>query len=190
MLVVFSIIILKEKLTASKVIAMLCSFIGIIILSSGGNTSVGGNRIGGIICCLLAAAAYGLFSVLNKKADLDQNITMTVIWLVVTICAGVLGIMTEKWVMIRGTQWLGILWLGIVIDAVAYLFWALALKGTDNTASIANLAYLTPFLSVIVSAVFLHEKIQVKAIVALIFIVGGILIQNVLGREKNGGESK
>ena len=68
--------------------------------------------------------------------------------------------------------------------------WTLALKGTDNTASIANLAYLTPFLSVIVSAVFLHEKIQVKAIVALIFIVGGILIQNVLGREKNGGETK
>ena len=102
----------------------------------------------------------------------------------------VLVIATEKWVMIRGTQWLGILWLGIVIDAVAYLFWALALKGTDNTASIANLAYLTPFLSVIVSAVFLHEKIQVKAIVALIFIVGGILIQNVLGREKNGGETK
>ena len=104
--------------------------------------------------------------------------------------SAVLGIATEKWVMIRGTQWLGILWLGIVIDAVAYLFWALALKGTDNTASIANLAYLTPFLSVIVSAVFLHEKIQVKAIVALIFIVGGILIQNVLGREKNGGETK
>ena len=190
MLVVFSIIILKEKLTVPKVIAMLCSFIGIIILLSGGNASVGGNRIGGIVCCLLAAAAYGLFSVLNKKADLDQNITMMVIWLVVTICAGILGIATEKWVMIRGTQWLGILWLGIVIDAVAYLFWALALKGTDNTASIANLAYLTPFLSVIVSAVFLHEKIQVKAIVALIFIVGGILIQNVLGREKNGGETK
>ena len=104
--------------------------------------------------------------------------------------SAVLRIATEKWVMIRGTQWLGILWLGIVIDAVAYLFWALALKGTDNTASIANLAYLTPFLSVIVSAVFLHETIRVKAIVALIFIVGGILIQNVLGREKNGGEAK
>ena len=63
-------------------------------------------------------------------------------------------------------------------------------KGRGYGRTGAELAYLTPFLSVIVSAVFLHETIQVKAIVALIFIVGGILIQNVLGREKNGGETK
>lgn len=64
------------------------------------------------------------------------------------------------------------------IDAVAYLLWALALKGAENTAQIANLAYLTPFLSLIVSAVFLKEKIELRAFAALIFIIGGILLQN------------
>ena len=109
---------------------------------------------------------------------------MMVIWLTVAICALVLGVATEDWVPIKGVQWLGILWLGVVIDAVAYLLWALALKEAKNTATIANLAYLTPFLSLIVSAIFLKEKIQARAIVALLFIIGGILLQSVYDAEK------
>ena len=176
MLVVFSCIILKERLTVMKCVAMVCSFIGIIILSLGNGAASTGNAALGIISGIVAAACYGLFSVLNKKADFNQNISMMVIWLTVAICAMVLGVMTETWVMITGVQWLGILWLGIMTDAVAYLLWALALKGTENTAKVANLAYLTPFLSLIVSAVFLKEQLQIQALVALIFIIGGILM--------------
>ena len=115
---------------------------------------------------------------------MNQNITMMIIWLTVAVCALVLGLMTENWVPIRGMQWLGIIWLGVVIDAVAYLLWALALKGTENTAAIANLAYLTPFLSLIVSAVFLKERIELRAIAALVFIIGGILLQNIWERKR------
>ena len=184
MLVFFSAIILKEKLTGIKIAAMVCSFIGIIILTYG-NTTVGeGNGTVGIICCIIAAACYGLFSVLNKKADYDQNITMMVIWLTVAVLGGVFGFMTETWVPIRGMSWIGILWLGIVIDAVAYLLWALALKETDNTATVANMAYLTPFLSLIVSAIFLKEEIRARAVIAVLFIVGGILVQSIYGQRK------
>ena len=101
-----------------------------------------------------------------------------VIWLVVAICSAILGLMTEVWKPIEGTQWLGIIWLGVIIDAVAYLLWALALKGVENTAKIANLAYLTPFLSLVVSTIVLKEQVQMRAIIALIFIVGGILLQS------------
>ena len=146
MLVIFSCIILKEKFTAIKGIAMLCSFVGIVILSTGNTSVANENSMSGIISCVIAAACYGLFSVLNKKADYNQNIAMMVIWFVVAVCSAILGLITEDWKPIEGTQWLGMLWLGVVIDAVAYLLWALALKGVKNTAKIANLAYLTPFL--------------------------------------------
>jgi len=49
-------------------------------------------------------------------------------------------------------------------------------KGTANTAKVAILAYLSPFLSLIVSAVFLKEQLQIQALVALIFIIGGIMM--------------
>lgn len=189
MLVLFSCIILKERLTAMKGAAMLCSFIGIVILSSGNSAASGGNAVLGMVSCIVAAACYGLFSVLNKKADYNQNLSMMIIWLVVGICAMALGLVTETWVLIRGTQWIGMLWLGVVIDAAAYLFWALALNGSENTTKIANLAYLTPFLSLVVSAVFLKERLELRAFLALVFIIGGILMQNFFEKKReNAGE--
>lgn len=179
MLVVFSCIILKEKMTVMKTFAMVCSFAGIVILSFGNGSLTSGNAIFGIISCVVAAACYGLFSVLNKKFDYDQNIIMMIIWFVVGVCALVTGLFTEDWVMIKGSAWIGIIWLGVVVDAIAYLLWALALKGVENTAKIANLAYLTPFISLIISVLFLKEKINLWAFVALILIIGGILLQNV-----------
>ena len=166
------------------------SFAGIIVLTLGNSTDGIGNHVVGILACIAAAACYGLFSVLNKKADMDQNITMMVIWLTVAVCSLILGQITESWVTIKGMQWVGILWLGVVVDAVAYLMWALALKGSENSAQIANLAYLTPFLSVIVSAVFLKEKIEITAILALIFIVGGILMQSIKFKSHKKENSK
>ena len=185
MIVVFSAIILKEKLTVIKAAALLFSFFGIVILSSGTESATAENPLPGIISCILAAACYGLFSVLNKKADYDQNIAMMIIWFVTAVCSTATGLFAEKWVPITGAKWLGFLWLGIVINAVAYLLWALALKGTKDTAKIANLAYLIPFLSLVVSAVVLKEQLTARVIIALVFIVGGILFQNLYEFIKN-----
>lgn len=184
MLVICSCIILKEKFTLTKAIAMICSFVGIVVLSTGNKITSDENAVSGIISCIIAAICYGLFSVLNKKADYNQNISMMVIWLAVAVYSAPLGLMTEQWKPIEGVQWLGMIWLGVVINAVAYLLWALALKGAENTAKIANLAYLTPFLSLIVSAVVLKEQITLRAVIALLFIVGGILLQSFCDRTK------
>ena len=50
MLVIFSYIILKEKFTIIKAIAMFCSFIGIVILSTGSGNIANGNN-GNMACC-------------------------------------------------------------------------------------------------------------------------------------------
>ena len=176
--VIFSSVILKEKITVLKAFAMLSSFFGIIILSTGGGPSLSGNSFFGIISCISAAACYGLFSVLNKKFDYDQNIAMMIFWLITAVFSAVAGVFTEEWVCITGMQWFGFLWLGIVINAIAYLLWAIALKGSADTSKIANLAYLVPFLSLVVSAILLDEPIRFRSFIALIFIIGGILIGN------------
>ena len=179
MLVVFSCIILREKLSVKKIVAIVMSFVGIAVLSLGNHEVRTGNYCLGILSCIGAAICYGLFSVLNKKKNMDQNIMMPISWLTVSCCALILGRLTEDWVVIKGMQWFGIVWLGVCTSALAYLLWAIALRDAEDTAKIANLAYLTPFISILFSAVFLKEKIKWNAILALIFIVGGILLQNV-----------
>ena len=71
-----------------------------------------------------------------------------------------------------------------------YSFNTLALKGVENTAKIANLAYLTPFLSLLVSALVLKETIKLQALAALILIIGGILLQNFWSAKKTKTEER
>ena len=180
MIVVFACILLKEKLTARKLIAMGMSFAGIVVLTVGtGGAASSGNRLWGIVACVTAAVCYGLFSVLNKKHSLNQNITMMWIWLTVSVCSLVSGMIFEKWQPIVGIQWLGLGWLGVVVNAVAYLLWAIALKNAEDSAKVANLAYLVPFLSIVLSSVVLKERITVNMVIAVVLIVGGILLQSI-----------
>ncbi|MBQ8180084.1 MAG: DMT family transporter [Candidatus Methanomethylophilaceae archaeon] len=182
MLVLFSCMLLGEGFTVRKGVAMTLSFIGIVVLTSGSGDTAGGNRLLGVVCCIAGAACYGLFSVLNKKLDMDQNVTMMIIWLTTSVCSLALGLATEEWVAVEGAQWAGFLWLGVAINAVAYLTWALAIGGSGETARIANLAYLTPFLSLVVSAVVLGEELGAASLVALVLIIGGILLQGIGSR--------
>ena len=155
------------------------SFAGIVVLSLGSGEPASGNKLLGIIACAAAAVCYGLFSVLNKKHSLNQSVTMMWIWLTVAVCSTVSGLIIEAWQPITGWQWAGVAWLGIVVNAVAYLLWALALKGARDFAKIANLAYLVPFLSIVLSALILKEQIACTAAIALVLIIGGILLQSI-----------
>ena len=179
MIVLFACLLLRETLTVKKAIAMVMSFAGIVVLTLGSGGGSSGNRLFGIIACVAAAVCYGLFSVLNKKHSLNQSVTMMWIWLTVAVCSAVSGLIIEAWQPITGWQWAGVAWLGIVVNAVAYLLWALALKGARDSAKIANLAYLVPFLSIVLSALILKEQIACTAAIALVLIIGGILLQSI-----------
>ena len=179
MIVLFACIILKEKLTVRKIIALLLSFAGIVVLALGNADAGNGSRFLGIAACVGAAVCYGLFSVLNKKRGFNQSITMMIIWLTTAVCSFIAGLFIESFKPIEGLQWLGMVWLGVVINAVAYLLWAIALKGAKDSAKIANLAYLVPFLSILLSWLVLKEQITIYALFALILIVGGILLQSI-----------
>jgi drug/metabolite transporter (DMT)-like permease len=72
----------------------------------------------------------------------------------------------------------GLLWSGIFTYAIAYTFWALALA-EGETAKISNLAYATPFISLLWTTLILQEKFEPFALLGLLLIVGGILIQNI-----------
>ena len=179
MIVIFACIILKERLTVRKVAAMIMSFAGIVVLTLGQGEGASGNRLLGIAACVAAAVCYGLFSVLNKKHSLSQGVAMMWFWLTTAVCSFAASLIFESPQPISGWAWTGLAWLGVVVNAVAYLLWAIALKNSEDSAKIANLAYLVPFLSIILSAIVLKEQITVSAVLALILIVGGILLQSI-----------
>ena len=113
---------------------------------------------------------------LNKKIRLEQKFAMMIIWLTTAICSFAAGFFFETWTLPTANQIFGLLWLGVLIDAVAYLTWALALEKSSDTARTANLAYLVPILAIFISTLVFGEKLSAAVIPALILILAGIFI--------------
>ena len=177
MTVLFACIILKEKFTIRKIIAIIISFIGVIIVSSNGNLlSIEKSSLMGTIYCLLAALLYGLFSALNKKQNYNKYTSMMLFYFNSTIISLIYVIATKRFFVPELSQTLGLLWIGIFTSAVAYTSWALALAKGD-TARISNIAYLTPFISLVWTGIVLKEKISFYSVLGLVIIVLGIFIQ-------------
>ena len=194
MTVLFSIPILKEKLSFSKLLALFLSFLGVVIIVfQPGASSGSGLNLSGCLSCILAAACYGCFCALNKKRGGSQMINMFIYIgtsAVLALCAGLTeGALPEMAVGMHlptAAQLPGLLWHGIFITAVAYLLWAMALQG-GNTATISNFAFATPAISLFLSALFLKEPVYVTSVIGLIFILGGFFLQMFLERKHTTG---
>lgn len=177
MAVVAGCILLKEKMTARKAIAVAMSFFGVVLVTSNGSlTGFAGSNLLGALFCVLAAVSYGLFVVLNKRLPYEASVSMMLYYAVSTIVAVICLLISGNLPVLSGVQSLGLLWIGLGDYAIAYVSWALAMKA-GQTAKIANLAYITPFLSLVVAHFFLGDPITVWSIGGLVVIVAGIFLQ-------------
>lgn len=176
MSVVFACIILKEKLTVRKMIAIIISFVGVMIVSFENLFHFSTDILKGTACCILGAVSYGLFTALNRKYDYDKFVTLMLSYfasfLITTVINGVNG----QLFLPSGVQLIGFAWNGIFTMAIANTVWVLALS-VGSTAKISNLAYITPFLSLIWTFLILKEPLNIYSIIGLGIIVCGILIQ-------------
>lgn len=177
MTVVFSCIVLKEKLTGRTAVALAISFVGVAVVLTKGNLAGFAVTDGvGVACSLAAAVCYGLFSALNKRESGDPFVNMMLFHAASAAVAGIALAATGALTLPAPGQIPGLLWVGVCVNAVGYSCWASALK-YGSTARIANLAFIVPFLSLVYVYVLLHESISLPSVVGLLIIVCGVLFQ-------------
>lgn len=178
MTVLFACIILKEKMTPRKAAAIVLSFAGVIVVTANGNLfNIAKDSLMGAFYCVLAAVSYGLFSVLNKQKNYDKYLSMMLYCFAAFIISLLYILCTRNgFITVSLPQAAGLLWIGIFTTAIAFTTWALALEGGD-TAKISNLAYITPFLSLVWTSCVLKEQFNIYSIIGLMIILTGIVIQ-------------
>ena len=109
-IVIFSCILLKERLTWIKSISMLLSFAGVAVVATGGNFSnLGSIDLIGVLACCLAALFYGLFSVLTIKINCDKFVAMMVYYFFSTIVSAIALFASGSFVAPSSAQIPGIL---------------------------------------------------------------------------------
>lgn len=174
---ILSFIILKDKVTIQKLAGILISFFGIIIITTKGNiTTFNLTNYQGAILALSGAFVFALFSVLGKKFNFDKTISVFIYFLSALIFIIPTVLIFSSITFPSFNVWLWIIYNGVFVNGISYIFWFKALEGGE-THIVSNLLYFTPFISLIYISIFLDEKILSSAVVGLIVIVMGVLSQ-------------
>lgn len=177
MVLILSFIILKDKITIKKIAGIFISFFGIVIITTNGKiTTFNFTNLQGDILALSGAFVFALFSVLGKKFNFDKTISVFIYFLSALIFIVPTILIFSKITFPSVNVWLWIIYNGVFVNGISYIFWFKALEG-GKTHIISNLLYLTPFISLIYISIFLDEKILISAVVGIIVIVVGVLSQ-------------
>ena len=176
MSIVFACLLLKEKMTVRRIIAVAMSFLGVFTVVGDDIMHFNAGTMLGILFCFGAAVCYGLFTALNKKSHYDKYVSMMVAMLTAFVLSLIIVLLRGGDITVAPVQLPGIIWSGVFSMALANLSWALALS-CGNTAKVSNLAYITPFLSLAWTFFILKEPIDPISVVGLCMIVVGITVQ-------------
>lgn len=182
--VIFSILILKEKASFKTFLAILLSFIGALIVFSRGDLASLQNDAHGYLLAFGAAVSYGLFSVVGKKLRYEKFTSMLVFYVSSLILITPTVFLFSKFALPQSlTTLLALIFLGGMANSLGFVFWFKALE-KGRTHKIANMAYLTPFLATVWVYFLNNEVIPLISFFGLILIVGGILLQLKEGKNK------
>ncbi|MGD0805662.1 MAG: DMT family transporter [Candidatus Bathyarchaeia archaeon] len=175
-MVIFSVLLLKEKSNLWTFIAIAISFTGALIAITGGNLDFANQYAEGYIYAGLAAVTMGLFSVFIKRIQYETFSSL----FVYAVAALVLVVPTIWFtsVIILPTSISVIVdtvVLGVFMNSLAYVFWFRALK-VGNIHWIANLMYVVPFLAMVFTFFLNDEAISPFSVVGLGLIIMGIIL--------------
>ncbi len=173
---VLSAVFSGETLTVFSISSIFISLSGVFLLLSSSESQPGGMSAKGVCFCLMAALLYAIFNIGNKKLGKNPALNMT-IYLLTGGMLSLLFNIPNGYHTPAGLEWTGFLWLGVMIDALAYCLWALALR-RESTASIVNLTYLTPIFSTLLSVIFFGESISGFGATGLVLILSGVFLQS------------
>lgn len=182
-IIIASCLILHEKMTFGRAAAVICSFGGILVVATNGRIAdLNFDSPRGVAFCLAAAVCYGLYCTLNKRQSYDKSLALLFAFASGALAAFILlflrggaGEIFPGAGFSAGSA-AGILWNGIICNALPFLTWAMALD-MGNTAVVANLAYLTPIVSLFVTHFVLGEEITTYSVAGLLLILSGIAVQ-------------
>ena len=179
MLALLSIPLLRQKIGALSILAIVISFIGVFIIATKGDIlSFRFTNPGGALLALSSAVIWALYWIFNIRDKRDEIVS-----LFLNFVFGLIYILITMFILskfrtpdIRGLM--GGAYVGLFEMGVTFALWLKALKLSRTTAQVGNIVYAAPFLSLVVISIVVGERILVSTIIGLVFIVLGILVQN------------
>ena len=179
-ILIFGIWLLREKATWSRVVALVLSSIGVVVVIDPTSVLLGGDLVLGNIALLGAALTWGLYSVLVKKVG-SQMTTIAVSFvaflggLPMSLSLSVFEIRNAGIGQITpGIIW-GVLYLGVISTGLAMYLWNKSLDLLD-AGLVSLLFFAQPVVGVGLGAALLDEEFNLGFWIGAVLIGGGLLV--------------
>jgi len=180
MTVLVAIPVLKQKIRLQSFAAILISFFGVVIISTEGHfLSMKFDNPYGIFLALSSSVVWAIFWVLNIKSKADAVIKLFYLFFFGLIYVLIYFLLFTDASFPDYRGFLGSVYIGFFEMGFTFVAWYYALAFSQTTATVNNLVYVTPFLSLIFIALAVGEKILLSTIIGLVFILAGIIFQNI-----------
>ena len=178
MLAFLSVIFLKQKLTIKDIIAGFICYFGVLIISTKGEPfSLNFSNADGVFFALLSTVLWSMYWIINTKQKSDPLVGLFSNFLISLPLIIIYFILTQPLIIPELKGLLAASYVGFFEMGITFLFWLKAMQHTISTAKIANLIFISPFISLI----FIHfiggEEIYLSTIFGLSIIIIGLILQ-------------
>ncbi|WP_277585158.1 DMT family transporter [Psychrobacillus antarcticus] len=176
---ILSPLVLKEKLSAKKVICIAVAMLGMLfIVGNGGASSSGFDDLIGIGYGLMAAVLYASLMLLNKFIKNMDGLETTLLQLgIATILLMPYVLFTEGSgiLEVSSSSIPFILIIGIVHTGIGFLLFFSGMQKLKGQ-SIATLSYADPITSLVISALILQEQMTIVQMIGGVLLLGSTFI--------------
>ncbi|MBN2137507.1 MAG: DMT family transporter [Sedimentisphaerales bacterium] len=177
-IVLLSVPLLKQKIKRRDIIAIMISFLGVVVISTEGRLlSFTVTDPLGVALALGSSIPWALFWIYNLKDRQDAVVRLFLNFAFASCYVFVTMLLRGRVKPPTLNQTLGIAYVGLVEMGITFLIWLQALKLSETTAHVTNLIYLVPFGALVVIHFVLGEDIHFSTIAGAILIIGGIAFQ-------------
>lgn len=178
MLAFLSVPLLKQKLTFADIIAGIICYFGVLIISTKGEPfSMNFSDLYGVGLALFSTLLWSLYWIYNTKSKGDSVVALFCNFLLALPIIFIYLFLTDGFFFSSINGLLSALYVGFFEMGITFLFWLKALQYTSNTSKIANLIFISPFLSLIFIYFILGEKIFISTLFGLGLIIFGLVVQ-------------
>lgn len=180
-----SVPLLGHRLKILEICAVVVSYLGVLVISTQGDVlSLKFENPFGVGLALGSTLIWAFYWIVNTKDQRDPVLGLFLNFLCSLPFIGFYLLVTEGFRAVDMAGVLGAAYIGTFEMGIAFVCWLMAMKLTQSTARIANLIFISPFLSLFLIHFFVGEKIMRSSVIGLIFIVAGLVIQAVAGKNR------
>lgn len=173
-----SVIVLKRPLRKADIISGFICYLGVFVIATRGDLlHFHFSNLYGVFLALLSTILWAFYWIFNTKwvshptLGLFLNFSSGLFFITITM------LISGEFSQIPLYGFLGATYVGIFEMGITFFLWLQALRYAKNTAKIANLIFLSPFLSLFFISFFLKESILPSTLIGLVFIVAGLIYQ-------------